>query len=88
MGLLVAFGDESFADLPGHVGLRSSDQPPARDLADHAVGRLRGEAQERDLVGVLDHAQLAQDGRRRVVGGRRGDGGLEPEDVERDHRVR
>ena len=66
--LLVAFGDESLADLPGHVGLRPSDQPPARDLADHAVGGLRGQAQERDLVGVLDHAQLAQDRRGRVVG--------------------
>ena len=59
--LLVALGDEPLADLPGDVGLRPSDQAPGRDLADHAVGGLGGEAQERDLVGVLDHAQLAQD---------------------------
>ena len=37
---------------------------PARDLADDAVGGLRGEPQQGDLVGVLDHPQLAQDATR------------------------
>ena len=63
VGLLVALGDELLADLGGDVRLGPADEPPGGDPGDDPVGGLGRQAQERDLVGVLDHAQLAQHAR-------------------------
>ena len=67
VGLVVALGDEPLADLPRDVRLRPADQASGRDLGDDPIGGLGGEPQQRDLVGVLDHPQVAQDGRRQRV---------------------
>ena len=87
VGLVVALGDEALADLAGDVRLGPADQPACRDLADDAVGGLRREAQQGDLVGVLRHPQLAQD-ERRGFERRAGEGPLESEQVHRHELVR
>ena len=87
VGLVVALGDEPLADLPRDVGLGPADQPPGRDLGDDPIGGLGGQPQQRDLVGVLDHPQVAQDGRRQGVLDRGPEGRLEPEQVHRQQRV-
>ena len=61
IGLVVAFGDEPLPDLGGDVRLRPADQAAGGDARDDPVRRVRRERQQRDLVGVLDHPQLAQD---------------------------
>ena len=87
MRLVVALGDEPFAHLACDVRLRPPDEASGRDLAHHAVGRLGGKPEQRDLVGVLDHPQVAQHrGRQREldVGA---EGRLNAEQVHRQHRV-
>ena len=64
LGAVVALVDEPVPDLAGDVGLRAPDEPAVGDLVDHPVGGLGGEAQQGDLVGVLDDPQVAQDERR------------------------
>ena len=63
MGVVVALGDEPLADLARDVGLGAPDQATAGDLGDDPVGGVGGLGQQRDLVGVLDDPQLAQDRR-------------------------
>ena len=87
VGVVVALRDEPLADLPCDIGFGPPDQAPPGDLADHAIGGLRREAQQGDLIGILDHAQVAQDRRgERVL-----DGGterrLEAQQVHGQHRV-
>ena len=83
----MTFVEEPFADLAGNVGLGPPDQPTVGDLVDDLVGGLGGEAQEGHLVGVLDDPQVAQD-ERRGLEHHRGEGGLEPQEVESPEPVR
>ena len=80
LGELVTLGPEPVADFVRDVRLGPSDEAPGGDLVDDSVGRLGREAQQLDLVGVLDHPQAAQDARRRGPLGVR-QVGLEPEQV-------
>ncbi len=48
---VVTLGDQSLAHLAGDVGLGPPDEAPGGDLGDDPIGGLRGQAQERDLVG-------------------------------------
>ena len=85
--VVVALGDEPLADLAGDVGLGPPDQPTGRDLGHDPVGRLGGQSQQRDLVGVLDHPQVAQDRRGELETGRAAQRRLEPQQVARPERV-
>ena len=60
----MALGEQAVADLRAttSASVRPTSRP-GRDLGDDPVGGLRGQAQQLDLVGVLDHPQLAQHGR-------------------------
>ncbi len=87
VGRLVALGDEALADLARHVRLGPAHERAGRDLGHHAVGGLRGEPEEGDLVVVLDHAQLAQDRRGQRDADVWPERGLEAEHVHREHRV-
>ncbi len=63
MGLVVALGEQPFAYLSGDVGLGATDQPAGGDLGHDPVGCPGGQRQQCDLVGVLDHPDLAQERR-------------------------
>ena len=85
VGGVVTLGDEPLADLPGDVRLGPPDEPSGGDRVDDAVGGRPGLAEQRDLLGILDHPQLAQDGRGRLEAGRQDL--LEPEQVARPEGV-
>ena len=61
MSVVVTLGDEALADLARDVRLGPPDQRAAGDLGDDPVGGVGGLGQQRDLVGVLDDPELAQD---------------------------
>ena len=63
MRIVVTLGDQAFTDLARDVRLGPPDERPAGDLGDDPVGGVGGLGQQRDLVGVLDDPQLAQDRR-------------------------
>ena len=63
MRLVVALGDEPLADLARHVRFGPPDQPAGRDLRHDPVGGVRGRAAAARSRRVLDHPQVAQDGR-------------------------
>jgi hypothetical protein len=62
--LVMTLGDEAPAHLVGDVGFGPPHEAAPRDLRHDPVRGVGRERQERDLVRVLDHAQLTQDGRR------------------------
>ena len=64
LGRVVPFLDECVTDLACHVGLGAANEPASRDPLDDAVRGVGGGGQQRDLIRVLDHAQVAQDRRR------------------------
>jgi hypothetical protein len=84
--LLVAFREEPLANLSGNIGLGAPDQPPGGDLRNDPVRGAGRTTEQLDLVGVLDHAQLADDARRGDPGGLRS-GGLEAQQVHRPQPV-
>jgi hypothetical protein len=53
--------NQAIADLPADLGLGSADQGPLADPGDHPIGGLRRQPEEGDLVGILDHPELAGD---------------------------
>ena len=82
----VAFRDEPLPGLTSDVGLGPAHEPSSGNLVDHAVGGQRGPPEQLDLVGILDHAKRAGDGR----GGPERDprqSSLEPEQMQRPERV-
>ena len=78
---VMPLGDEPFADLAGDVGLGATDEPAGRDRRHDAIGRVRGLAEQGDLVGVLDHPEIAQDRGRGLEAGGRPEMRLEPEEM-------
>ena len=57
----MTLGDQALTDLTRDVCLGPPDQRAAGDLGDDPIGRVGGLGQQRDLVGVLDDPELAQD---------------------------
>ncbi len=86
VGRLVALGDEPLTCLPSHIGLGPAHESSGGDLVDDPVGSLCRAAQQCDLVGVLDHAQFAEDRRRSIESGSRHER-LQPEQMARPERV-
>ena len=78
---LVALGDEPLADLARDVGLGPADEPAGRDRGHDAIGGVGRLAEQGDLVGVLDHPEVAQDRRRGLEAGARPEMRLEPQEV-------
>jgi hypothetical protein len=56
----VALVHEPLAHLPGHLGLRATDDGAGGDGLDDAVGRLGSLPHEDQLVGVLGAPQRCQ----------------------------
>ena len=71
LGKVVAFGQQPLANLARDVGLGSADQRAGGDLLDDAIGGLGRQPEELDLVGVLDHPELAEDLAGALQAGRR-----------------
>ena len=82
----MALGEEPVAHLVGDIGLGPPDQPARGDLRHDPVGGLRRQSQQRDLVGVLDHPEVAQDRRRGLEPGGR-ERGLQSQQVAGPERV-
>ncbi len=78
--------DQPVAHLARDVGLRAPDEAAVGDLVDDAVGGLRRQPEEGDLVAILDDPQVPQDqggGLEHDCGQR----GLEPQQLDRPQAV-
>jgi len=57
----VPLGDEAIEDLQADLALGPPDEGTRGNGLEDAVGGMRGAPQQRDLVGVLGHSQVAKD---------------------------